>query len=184
MEKAYERVIKRFLAAHIADGSRVLDVGCGTGWTALFVARTKADCVVDGVDVDELRIHRANRLFVRAKRDCVVRCVRCGAEELARRLGRARYDVVVSCHSLHHYRDPVRALKQMRRVLAPGGAVLLAELAPAYGETIDDCARYSLRKVRAFFRRAGLSVLAGEQRRPGVVLVRAASVRPRRVSRS
>lgn len=179
MKKTYERVVKHFLAAHIADGSRILDVGCGTGWTALFVARTRSGCTVDGVDIDELRIHRANRLFVRARREHLVHCVTCGAEELTRLFGRGRYDAVVSCHSLHHYRDPVRALREMRRVLKRGGQVLLAELTPAYGETVGDCARYSLRKIRAFFGRTGLRVLAARQVRPGVILVRAHAVRSR-----
>lgn len=179
MEKGYERVIKRFLAAHIPAGSRILDVGCGTGRTALFVAEKKAGCRVDGVDIDALKVHRANRLFLRAKRDQLARCVQCSAEDLVQHFERRQYDVVVSCHALHHYGEPVRALQQMRRVLKRGGVVLLAELTPAYGEGVDDCARYSAAKIRSFFARVGWRAAEVLQKRPGVILVRTPAA-PRR----
>ncbi|MBI4022425.1 MAG: class I SAM-dependent methyltransferase [Candidatus Andersenbacteria bacterium] len=180
MGKAYERVIKQFLAAHIPAGSRIIDVGCGTGWTALFVAENKAGCRVDGVDIDTLKVHRANRLFLRAKREHLVHCARCGAEELVRRFKRRQYDVVVSCHSLHHYREPVRALRQMRGVLKREGVLLLAELTPAFGERVDDCARYSLAKIRAFFKRAGWRLREASVQGSGVILMRASLAQARR----
>lgn len=100
-----------------------------------------------------------------------MRCHRCSAENLSARLGRARYDVVVSTHSFHHYRDPRRALRQIRAILKPGGQLLLSELEPVYGETVDDCPRYSLRKIVALVSDTRLRVEEARRQKPGVLLV-------------
>lgn len=171
--KSYNRVINRFLLRHIRPNSTVVDVGCGTGTTALLLARERPGCRVEGIDIDEIKIHRANALFAKAKREHLVRCHICSAENLAVRLGRGRYDVVVSTHSFHHYRDPRRALRQIRAILKPGGQLLLSELEPPYGETVDDCPRYSLRKISALVADAHLRVQEARRRKPGVLLVRA-----------
>lgn len=170
---SHDRAIKQFLSEHIRDHSRVIDVGCGTGWTALHLAQTKAACRIDGVDISELKIHRANSLFLKAKRDHVVHCQQCGAEELTKRFGYALYDFAVSSHSLHHYREPLQALKQIRSTLKPGGHLLLVELEPRYGETIDDCPRYSLPKILFLVQKARLAIQSAREKPPGVFLVRA-----------
>jgi SAM-dependent methyltransferase len=43
-----------------------------------------------------------------------------------------RFDVVVSCNAFHYFRDPVAALGEMGRVLAPGGRLVITDWCDDY----------------------------------------------------
>jgi ubiquinone/menaquinone biosynthesis C-methylase UbiE len=45
------------------------------------------------------------------------------------------YDVLLSSHNLEHFANPIKALKEWRRVLRPNGALVL--VLPKYRETFD-----------------------------------------------
>lgn len=45
------------------------------------------------------------------------------------------YDFVLSCHNLEHFANPLKALHEWRRVLGPGGALIL--ILPFYRDTFD-----------------------------------------------
>lgn len=171
MNRPYDQPIKKFLEENIAPSSRVLDVGCGTGWTGLFLAKIKRHCQVDGIDLNALKVHRANALFNRAKLNHLVVCHTTPAEALVKRFGRTKFNAAVSVHSLHHYDDVVRALKQIKIVLKPGGKLLLGELDQEYGETVDDCPRYSIKKIRQLIANSGLKIQSVQNLDPGILLV-------------
>jgi SAM-dependent methyltransferase len=50
-------------------------------------------------------------------------------------IGESTYDVLLSSHNLEHFANPVKALKEWRRVLRPGGALIL--ILPFYKATFD-----------------------------------------------
>ena len=171
--KPFDQIIADFLLAEVPVGSRVIDVGCGTGWTAILLTDHQICSSCEGVDVDELDIHRANRWFLKAKRDHLVHCQQCSAEELTKKLGRSNYDVVVSNHSLHHYLSPERGLREIYHILKAGGVLLLTELEQKFGETIDNCPRFRPDKIKQLIEGAGFPVDTFEQKKPGVLLVKA-----------
>lgn len=172
-----DRVIRRFLLERIADGDRVVDVGCGGGWAALLIARERPACIVHGADSDTGVVHAVNRKARRLRRSTPLHCYPCAAEDLIRYFGRSQYDAAVSVHALHHYADPYWAIRNMRGVVRRGGRVLIAEFEPRYGETLDDCPRYSLDKIATLCEEAGLAVVNAVVKRPGVVLVAAERAR-------
>lgn len=165
--------MEKFFLWYIPAGSAVLDVGCGRGELAALIAQRIPGASVDAVDIDAWNVRHAKRRFNRNRRLATLRSRRGAAEELSQIYGRSRFDCVVAYNSFHEFRDPVKALREIRRALAPGGTFLIAELAPESGEAVDDCPRYSLSKIVALVRRAGFGKIKATAQRSGVNLVRA-----------
>jgi ubiquinone/menaquinone biosynthesis C-methylase UbiE len=113
------------LASGVQSGDRVLDVGCGPGYFARMLAQTVGSHgSVVGIDAAPEMIEYANRK-ARSLPNC--RFQSGAAESLA--FPDASYDVVVSSLMMHHIPDELRlqAVREMRRVLSPGGRLLLAD---------------------------------------------------------
>ncbi len=107
-----------------APPARVADVGCGTGWSSIAIARAYPHVLVDGFDLDEasIRTARAN-LAAAGLTDRVTFRVRDAADPgLA-----GRYDLVTAFETIHDMARPVEALRAMRALVADGGTVLVAD---------------------------------------------------------
>lgn len=117
---------QRQLVVPRAQG-RVLEVGIGTGLNLAFYDRSKLERLV-GIDPAEQMHALAQRRSRRA--DMPVQLVTLSAEHLP--LESASFDCVVCTYTLCSIPDPLAALREMRRVLKPGGKLLYAEhgLAP------------------------------------------------------
>jgi SAM-dependent methyltransferase len=118
-------------AAAVRPGERALDVACGTGVLARVLAgRVGAGGSVVGVDVNEGMLAVARRT----------------SPEIAWRLGRAEalplasasFDVVASQFGLMFFEDRRAAIREMVRVLRPGG-----RLAVAVWDTLDASPGYA-----------------------------------------
>lgn len=107
--------------ADIAVGSRVLDVCCGTGASAI-PAATKVGPTgrVLGVDLADRLLARA-RAKAHALRLANVEFVPGDMEDLD--LPDVGFDVVVCVLGLYYAQDPARALAELWRVLRPGGTL-------------------------------------------------------------
>ena len=125
---AYERYMGRWsrtLApllvnfSRLADGTRVLDVGCGTGALASAVLAGNPRCVVVGIDPSPGYV-------AYAKAHCSRNC----EFEIgdAQKLGfpDASFDACVSLLVFNFIPDPAKALAELRRVTRPGGPVAAA----------------------------------------------------------
>jgi ubiquinone/menaquinone biosynthesis C-methylase UbiE len=116
----------------VQPGQRVLDVGCGTGYFSRLIARTTGPKgLVVGIDPSASMIE-----YARHKASSIRNCeFQVGAAE-ALPFPSDRFDVVVSSLVLHHLPEHLRlpALEEMRRVLRPGGRLLVAEARnPSHG---------------------------------------------------
>ena len=112
----YERVV-RALDRH--EYGAVLDVGCGTGnLLAAILQRRKVAAA--GIDLSEKMIEKA-----RERLDGGVDLRVGDSERLPWNDG--TFDIVTCTDSFHHYPSPIAALKEMRRVLRPGGLVIIAD---------------------------------------------------------
>jgi SAM-dependent methyltransferase len=101
-------------AARIASGQRVLDVACGTGVLAREAAqRVAPNGSVVGLDRNEGMLAMARRTAPEVTWETGL------AEQLP--LPDASFDAVVSQFGLMFFDDRARALREMWRVLKPGG---------------------------------------------------------------
>jgi ubiquinone/menaquinone biosynthesis C-methylase UbiE len=107
-----------------AVGERVLDIACGTGLVSFEAARAVGPSgLVHGVDLSERMIDAAER---RARDLELSNCIfsRMDAESLA--LPDASFDIAFCALGLMYMPDPEQALREMYRVLSPGGRISLA----------------------------------------------------------
>ncbi len=111
-------------SASLEPGGQVLDIACGTGLVSFGAARAVGpQGHVLGIDLSDRMVDAAER---RARDMRLSNCSfsRMDAESLA--LPDASFDVVLCALGLMYMPDPERAVREMRRVLRPGGRVALA----------------------------------------------------------
>jgi len=118
--RADRSAFARRLDRAIAGDARVVDVGCGTGQMAIYLAR--ADRTIVGVDLSgaSLRLGAdAARRFALDR----VHFVHTDLHHLG--LREASFDVVFSSGVVHHTPDPRRAFPHLVRLARPGGTIVL-----------------------------------------------------------
>ena len=104
---------------------RILDVGCGAGWSTIALAHAYPAAHVHGIDLDSASVGDARRNATEAGlgervdfevRDAVT------ADQLD-----GRYDLVCIFEALHDMAHPVQTLANLRQTLTSGGAILIAD---------------------------------------------------------
>lgn len=120
---------------------KLLDVGCGTGWTSLFFAKAGYD--VTGIDIapDMIRVAEENRV-----KDGVNNARFLVADYEDNRFD-GEFDCVVFFDSLHHAVDEQSAVNMAWRALRPGGVCVTSE--PGHGhhdtrEALDHATRFNV----------------------------------------
>jgi SAM-dependent methyltransferase len=104
--------------------ARVADVGCGSAWSSIAIARAYPSAMVDAIDVDADSVEAARRNVEAAGLTDQVRPRVHDAERPD--LG-GRYDLVTVFEALHDMNHPVDALRAFRASLAGGGCVVVAD---------------------------------------------------------
>jgi 2-polyprenyl-3-methyl-5-hydroxy-6-metoxy-1,4-benzoquinol methylase len=108
---------ERFLLAAVRPADRVLDVGCGEGRFA--AALEHAGALVVGIDVAEEPLRRARTRHPSLD-------LRVVDGEGSWPLHDAAFDVVWAGEVIEHVADTATWLSEVRRVLRPGGTLLLS----------------------------------------------------------
>jgi len=108
---------------HLMPAVRVADLGCGEGHLA--IEATHWASRVTAVDVSETALARA-RERARAKGVRSIVWKRGDIEDLPLESGSV--DVALLSQALHHAKEPLRAVREAVRILAPGGTLLLLDL--------------------------------------------------------
>ena len=110
---------------YLRPGMTLLDCGCATGSITVGLAKIVAPGQVTGVDISEIEIERAQ-----------VRAAEAGITNICFAVGNIyqldfsdnSFDALFSHNVLEHVAEPGRALREMYRVLKPGGIVGIRDI--------------------------------------------------------
>jgi SAM-dependent methyltransferase len=104
--------------------ARVADVACGLGRSSIAIARGYHKVTVDGIDLDDASMARAQELLPGSGVEDRVafHCRDAADPELS-----GRYDLVTIFEALHDMSYPVDVLRSARGLLADGGCALVAD---------------------------------------------------------
>ena len=112
------------MVANVKTGQRVLDIAGGTGDLALaFAPKVGATGQVVHTDINEAMLHEGRNRLLDA--GVSIPTLACDAEHLP--FADAYFDVVTVAFGLRNMTHKEAALEEMRRVLKPGGKLLVLE---------------------------------------------------------
>lgn len=126
LDGGLERMIDTIVApAGIRPTDHVVDAGCGVGGTALYLAR-KHGCAVTGVNINRKQLAIA---IGKASEAGVGDRVRFEYADCSQHLPFSddSVDAVVNIESAFHYSDRATFLREVRRILRPGGRIVASD---------------------------------------------------------
>src|SRR5262245_49108904 len=109
-----------FLLPHLRAGMHVLDCGCGPGSVTLGLAHAVAPGSAIGIDLEARQVAAARAL---ATQQGVANVTFGVASIYALPFPEGTFDAVFADNVLWHLREPLAALREMRRVLRRGGVI-------------------------------------------------------------
>jgi ubiquinone/menaquinone biosynthesis C-methylase UbiE len=117
MSPKFYRLCASLITPKISPGATVLDIGCGQGWQLAEIRKLRPDAKLHGMDISPklvslARAHVPDGDFQTGDADNL-------------NYDDAQFDVVLMTEVLEHLSDPVLALTQLKRVLKPGGWLLM-----------------------------------------------------------
>ena len=117
--KSWESVLKNLIP--VDSGKHAIDIGTGRGQFAVYLARLGFS--VTGIDLSENMISQASE---NAKKNALAIDFKIqDAEDL--QFNDNTFDVVVSRNLLWTLPDPYKAVKEWRRILKPGGTLVISD---------------------------------------------------------
>jgi SAM-dependent methyltransferase len=119
-----------YLLPHLAAGQRVLDVGSGPGTISIDLARRVAPGTVVGIDSSADVVEQATGLARDNGIDTVSFSV---GDVYALEFADDSFDIVHAHQVMQHLARPIDAMREIRRVLKPGGVFAARDV--VYGST-------------------------------------------------
>lgn len=154
--RALHAHVERLLTAGLGASAAILDAGCGTGGLMRRLGPRHPGWSWTGLDCSPLACG-----FARTRVPAGVTVVEAAVERMP--FADASFDAVVSADVLYHVDDDLAALRELFRVLKPGGCAVINVPAHRWLFSYHDIAvharrRYARREVRAKLADAGFVV--------------------------
>jgi ubiquinone/menaquinone biosynthesis C-methylase UbiE len=108
----------------VKDYHKVLDIGCGTGLLSLKLLQA-SNCSITGIDNSKEMLAIFQNKIKKLKLDKQVVCRYMDAASL--NFNNDTFDIVVSSVTLHHLKEKLRPLRNIYRILKPGGTFIIGD---------------------------------------------------------
>jgi ubiquinone/menaquinone biosynthesis C-methylase UbiE len=146
---------RRVLPQHgLRDGANVLEVGCGPGFVTRLLLESFPRVSVTGLDADATMLAHARDQVGDSDRVRIVE-----ASATATGLPDAAFDIVLARFLLQHLPNVDDALVELRRVLAPGGRLIVVDADFAFSTLFEPEPPFTRELIDA--------VIEGQRRRGG-----------------
>lgn len=104
--------------------ARAVDVGCGTGWSSIAIAKAYPKVAVVGFDPDEVSVELARK---NAAVENVADRVQFHRKDASEVTAAGPFDLATAFECIHDMARPVEVLGAVRRALADDGAMLIVD---------------------------------------------------------
>ncbi|GMR60303.1 hypothetical protein PMAYCL1PPCAC_30498, partial [Pristionchus mayeri] len=138
LEKDYFPLI--CMNSSLSSGGRVLDVGCGSGFHSLKMASAFPHCSIEGVDISETAVNIARQTAEETKIENI--CFHVGDAGSLPAEWSNSFDFVTIFDACHDQLRPDRCLREVHRILRPGGVFAMLEMRGT-SNVFEDASRLS-----------------------------------------
>lgn len=158
------------IAEAIGDANPILDIGCGEGKLANFMATTLGKRV-HGIDISDSKLAKAQEAAEQHGISHLVQFVNANVSRLDF-LDDKSFAAIVSVFTMHEIDDPHKALKELRRVLRAGGRLIVVDFTKGgKAEGLWAERYYTPQEIESMLQEAGFGEVAMEFVRNDVVFV-------------
>ncbi len=152
--ETYQRI-----AEAIGEANPVLDIGCGEGKLANFLATTLGK-EVRGIDISDFKLVKAREEARAQGVSHLVQFMEGDATHL-NTIADQSFGAIVNVYTLHELEHPFKALEELRRVLGAGGKLVMVDfIKGGKAEKIWGERYYTPQEIESMLQEAGFSEVA------------------------
>lgn len=120
-----DREIKMLKNMGVSDDSIILEVGSGPGFYSKLLLDNFTDSEIISLDSDETLLNYANNML---SKDYKERVTFINDDIMNSSMPNDYFDIIIARFVFQHLSDPIAALKEIYRILKPGGKVIIIDV--------------------------------------------------------
>jgi len=129
IDRIWRRKAVRKISESIKD-PEIIDVATGTGDLAIEAVKQGA-VKVTGIDISEKMLEIGRQKIAAGNHGNVIELIKCDSEDVC--FEDNTFDAAMAAFGVRNFRDPVKGLSEMRRVVKHGGLVVILEFSKPDG---------------------------------------------------
>jgi len=140
--KAVEKISGKY------TNPRIIDVATGTGDLAIEAVKL-CPSKITGIDISEKMLELGRQKIKSGNLENVIEFVKCDSENICYEDN--TFDSAIVAFGVRNFQDPLKGLSEMRRVIRPGGMVVVLEFSKPEGFPLKHVYNFYFRNLLPFF---------------------------------